>query len=281
MLSVAIQGVAGCFHDQAAHQFFAGRQVNAVECETFQQLVDCVESTPGMYGMMAIENTIAGPLVHNHELLRNADVRIVGEQKVRISHCLAALPGQAIDDIDTVESHSMALMQCEEFLLSPKAPRWRMVEVFDTAGAARDIAQGGVRGHAAVCSQWAAQLYGLNVLAQAIETNKHNYTRFLVITHATTAHQPQPVNKASIAFTLPHTQGALSSVLAILSFYGMNLTKIQSLPIVGREWEYRFYIDITFTDVARYRAATQAVMPLLGDYRLLGTYADAPTPPCS
>lgn len=287
-INIAIQGVAGCFHDQAARQYFADRDVNPVECETFEALVDSVSGTPGMSAMMAIENTIAGPLLRNHELLRQAQgVSIVGEHKMRISHCLAALPGQKIADIAQVNSHSMALMQCDEFLTSPRAPHWRMVEVFDTAGAARQIALEKLEGQAAICSSWAARLYGLEVLAPAIETNKHNFTRFLVISSQTTAPQhfatqsAERPNKASFVFSLPHTQGALSSVLAILSFYGMNLSKIQSLPIVGREWEYRFYIDVTFSDYSRYRAATAAVLPLLGDFKLLGEYTDSPTPSIS
>lgn len=280
MLKVAIQGVAGCFHHQAASQYFGDTAaIEPVECDTFDQVIDHVASDRRALGIMAIENTIAGPLLRNHELLRSGDVTITGECRMRISHCLAALPGQTVADIQQVNSHSMALMQCEDFLLSPRNPRWRMTEVFDTAGAARDIAAAGTRHVAAVCSAYAARLYGLDVLASAIETNKHNFTRFLVICNGAVMRDPeQTPDKASMAFTLPHTQGALSSVLAILSFYGLNLSKIQSMPIIGREWEYRFYIDVTFTDYPRYRAALQAVLPLLGDFRLLGEYRASATP---
>ncbi len=274
---VAIQGIGGCFHDAAAREYY-GTPVTALECETFEELVAAVAADNGLSGLMAIENTIAGPLLANHELLRENRVEIVGEYKKRISHVLAALPGTNIRDVVQVESHPMALMQCEEFLHSARMPRWRLVEAFDTAGAAANIAQNELSGHAAVCPAWAAELYGLEVLQSGIETNKHNFTRFLVIESESSTKSEREVNKASVVFSLPHTQGALSKILTIWSFYEMNLSKIQSLPIVGREWEYRFYVDLTFDSVTRYRQAIAAVLPLLGDFKQLGEYADSPTP---
>lgn len=274
---VAIQGVAGCFHDAAAREYYRC-DVEPVECETFDELVRKVAGDTSLSGLMAIENTIAGPLLANHELLRSNNVEIVGEHKKRISHVLAALPGTGIREVCQVESHPMALMQCEEFLRSPRAPRWRLVETFDTAGAAARIATGKLKGHAAVCPAWAAELYGLEILQSGIETNKHNFTRFLVIESPAATKSDRPVNKASVVFSLPHTQGALSKILTILSFYELNLTKIQSTPIVGREWEYRFYVDLRFDTPARYRQGIAAVLPLVSDFKLLGEYADSPTP---
>lgn len=286
-LRVAIQGVAGCFHDAAARNIFAGYQVQPVECETFNELFELTAATPGMSAVAAIENTIAGSILPNHELLRRSRLRIVGEYKMRISHVLCALPGQSVDALTEVRSHPMALMQCEEYLL--KHRNMRMVEAFDTAGAARDIAAEGRPGVAAICGALAAELYELEVLAPAIETNKHNYTRFLALVNPNgeksdgenTDGIARPMlipgavrepDKSSIAFTLPHTRGALSKVLTILSFYDINLSKIQSLPIVGREWEYRFYVNLTFDDHARYLQALDAVRPLLSDLRVLGEY---------
>lgn len=274
---VAIQGIAGCFHDAAAREFFHG-DITPVECDTFDSLVRKVAGDASLRGLMAIENTIAGPLLDNHELLRTNNVMIVGEHKKRISHVLAALPGQSLRDIFQVESHPMALMQCREFLSSPANPSWRMVEAFDTAGAAANIAEHKLEGHAAVCPAWAAELYGLDILQDSIETNKHNFTRFLAVRSKNAPKPSGEFDKASIVFSLPHTQGALSKVLTIFSFYEMNLSKIQSLPIVGREWEYRFYVDLTFESSARYRQAISAALPLMGDFRLLGEYADSPTP---
>ncbi len=273
-LRVAIQGVAGCFHDAAAREFFAGRDVETVECDTFHDLFDAVAADSDLVGIVAIENTIAGSLLQNHELLRESNLRIIGEYKKYISHSLAALPGQSLDEITEVNSHPMALQQCEQYL---RRFRWmKLVEASDTAGSAKMIAEQRLRGHAAVCGRYAAELYGLQVLADDIQTNKRNFTRFLLVMNegkAKEALKGQPVDKSSLAFTLPHSHGSLSAVLTIFSFYGMNLTKIQSLPIIGREWEYRFYVDLTFDDYKRYSQSINAVRPLINDLKILGEYA--------
>ena len=282
-LRVAIQGEAGCFHDAAAREFFSPRgcEIDIVECETFADLAEAMTADASLLGIMAIENTIAGSMLPNHELIRRTNARVVGEHKMRISHALCALPGQTIGDIHEVNSHPIALMQCEQFLR--RYPAMSMVEKNDTAGSAREIAARRLTGHAAVCSAYAARLYGLDVLADGIETNKHNFTRFLILADPLVARDIAPasteVDKASLVFSLPHTQGALSKVLTILSFYDINLTKIQSTPIVGREWEYRFYVDVSFADPVRYHQAITAITPLLNDFHELGLYREAPTPP--
>lgn len=277
---VAIQGVAGCFHDAAAREYFGGRPITPVECETFEELTLSVARGNTDCGVMAIENTIAGPLLTNHELLMRHGLTIVGEHKKRISHTLAALPGQNISQIERVISHPMALMQCREFLDNPLNPSWHAIEAFDTAGAARSIARGQVTRTAAICPALAANLYGLEILANGIETNKHNFTRFLIVSsEKDVSCMPPNPDKASVVFTLPHTGGALSKVLTILSFYDLNLTKIQSLPIVGREWEYRFHVDVTFEDPRRYIGAIEAAKPLMRDFIQLGLYNECATPP--
>ena len=228
-----------------------------------------------MLGIVAIENTIAGSLLQNYDLLRRSNEIVTGEYKMHISHAIAALPGQRLDDIVEVNSHPMALLQCEQYL--HRHPKMKVVETNDTAGSAKMIAEGRLTGHAAVCGPYAARLYGLQVLESDIQTNKHNSTRFLIVAHPAAAGcfmQSKKVNKASIVFTLPHTQGSLSAVLTIFSFYGMNLTKIQSTPIIGREWEYRFYIDLTFNDYKRYKQSIDATRPLINDFKILGEYAE-------
>jgi hypothetical protein len=275
---VVIQGVAGCYHDAAARQFFKTiepqRDIEIIECPTFNSMFRMLEADSSLTGVMAIENTIAGALLQNHELLRSSSLTIIGEHKMRISHTLVALPGQTIKDLREVHSHPMALMQCEQWL--SQHPDIKMIEAFDTAGAARDIAVTRQAGHGAVCSELAANLYGLDILAKGIETNKRNFTRFLILANPLTitkehAYETTP-DKASIVFTLPHTQGALSKVLTILSFYDMNLSKIQSMPIIGREWEYRFYIDLTFNSYERYIQAIDAARPLMIEFKSLGQY---------
>lgn len=225
------------------------------------------------FGNIAIENTIAGSLLQNHELLRQSNLSIVGEQHLYISHVLCALPGQTIDQLTEVNSHPMALMQCEQYLL--RHPNLKMVETSDTAGSAQYIAENQVKGHAAVCGRYAAELYGLNILDEDIQTNKRNFTRFLIVADPLEAEEltkNKTIDKASLVFTLPHTHGSLSKILTIFSFYDINLTKIQSMPIIGREWEYRFYIDVTFDNYMRYKQSIDAVRPLLNEFKILGEY---------
>ena len=274
MLKVAIQGIAGCYHETAARRYFNSRQLEPVCCSSFDALFAALAEDMSLLGIVAIENTIAGSLLTNYELLRRSDLTIIGEYKLRISHVLAALPGETLATLREVNSHPIALMQCETFLKSH--PQLKIVETSDTAESARDIAAQHLGGHAAVCSEQAAGIYGLEVLERGIETNKHNFTRFLVVadrSNELASTRGRSIDKASIVFTLPHTQGSLSKVLTILSFYDVNLTKIQSMPIIGREWEYRFYVDVSFDDPIRYRQAIEAVRPLLSDFRSLGEYA--------
>lgn len=279
-LRVTIQGVAGCFHDAAAREFFSEREIDTVPFDTFHDMFDALDNDATLIGIVAIENTIAGSLLQNHEMLRQSHLRIIGEHKIRISHVLAALPGQTIDSLTEVNSHPMALMQCEQYLR--RHPNLRMIEHFDTAGSAREIAEKRLVGHAAVCGDYAARLYGLEILESGIETNRRNFTRFLILANPLLAAEIGPsenrINKASIVFTLPHSEGALSKVLTILSFYDMNLSKIQSMPIIGREWEYRFYVDLTFHSLVRYHQAINAVRPLCNELTTLGEYVEFETP---
>ena len=277
MKKVTIQGVAGCYHDAAAHLYFNGEEIQTVACETFPAMFETLANDASLFGIMAIENTIAGSLLQNHELLRQSNLSIIGELKLRISHVIATLPGQTIDELSEVNSHPMALMQCEQFLR--RHPNLKIVERLDTAGSAKEIAEGNLTGHAAVCGEYAANLYGLNILEKGIETNKRNFTRFLILADPLLAAEHGPaerdINKASIVFTTPHTQGALSKILTILSFFDINLSKIQSMPIIGREWEYPFYVDFTFDTLVRYHQAMEAVRPLIKDLKVLGEYAEA------
>ena len=275
MKRVTIQGIAGCYQDAAAHEFFGDEEIETIPCDTFPSMFDTLRGDPSLFATLAIENTIAGSLLQNHELLRKSNMTIIGEQKMHISHVLAALPGQTIDSLTEVNSHPMALMQCENFLL--RHPNMKMVEKNDTAGSACEIAEKQLMGHAAICGKYAAQLYGLEVLAEDIQTIKRNFTRFLILADPMAEQTLNPLhkkNKASLVFALPHEQGSLAQVLAIFSFYGMNLTKIQSLPILGREWEYRFYINLTFDDYTRYRQSVDAVRPLISDFKILGEYEE-------
>ena len=252
MKKVAIQGTLGSYHDIAAHKYFEGEEIQLICCASFEDVFAAVKQDSQTIGMLAIENTIAGSLLHNNELLRQSGTQIVGEYKLRISHSFVCLPDEDWDDITEVNSHPIALMQCREFL--GQHPRIKVVEA-------------------------AAERYGMKVLQEGIETNKHNFTRFLVVADPwqvdeLSRHRNKEVNKASMVFTLPHTEGSLSQVLSILSFYRINLTKIQSLPIIGREWEYQFYVDVVFDNVLKYKQSIVAITPLTKELKILGEYED-------
>ncbi|MDP4278379.1 MAG: prephenate dehydratase domain-containing protein, partial [Bacteroidota bacterium] len=199
MKKVAIQGIAGAYHDIAARAYFEGEDIEIIDCNTFKDVFASMRKDSSVLGIIAIENTIAGNLLPNHNLLRESDTTIIGEYKLRISHVLAALPGQTLDDIAEVHSHPIALMQCEDFLKT-KAD-WKIVESEDTALSAKHIHEGNIKGRAAICSKWAAEIYGLKILQSGIETNKRNFTRFLILADRWSADQyttPGNCNKASI-----------------------------------------------------------------------------------
>ncbi len=275
MKRIAIQGLTGSFHDIAANQYFDGEQVQLICCATFEEVFENIRRDPTVIGMMAIENTIAGSLLHNYELLRDSGTTVVGEHKLHISHCICCLPDDGWDTIQEVHSHPVALMQCRNFLSGH--PKMKAVESEDTAGSAKEIAEGRHHGWAAICSASAARLYGMKILEDHIEDNKHNFTRFLVVCNPRKADFLRPLdrtNKSSLVFSLPHEEGSLSQVLSILSFYKINMTKIQSLPIIGHEWEYMFYVDVTYDNLTRYRQSIDAIAPLTKELKILGEYQD-------
>ena len=275
MKRIAIQGVPGSYHDIAAHKYFKNEEIELICCNTFEEVFENLRKDSNVIGLVAIENTIAGSLLHNYELLRESGATIIGEHKLRISHSIMCLPDEDWKDPKEVNSHPVALAQCREFL--QHHPELKVVETDDTAGSAKDIHDKQLKGHAAICSKYAAEMYDMKILQEGIETNKHNFTRFLVICDPWIADELKDrskVNKANIVFSLPHSEGSLSKVLSIFSFYNINLTKIQSLPIIGREWEYMFYVDVMFNDYLRYKQSIDAVTPLTKALKILGEYAE-------
>ena len=276
MKRVAIQGFEGSYHDIATRQFFKDEETELICCETFGEVFATLKSDSNVIALVAIENTIAGSLLHNYELLRESEVVIIGEQKLRIAHCICCLPDEDWNDLHEVHSHPVALAQCEAFL--QRHPELKAVQADDTALSAKEIKEKQLRGHAAICSVHAANLYGMRILQENIETNKHNFTRFLVVADRWKADElraegiSQQTDKANIVLSLPHEEGSLSQILSIFTFYRINLTKIQSLPIIGREWEYMFYVDVTYNDYTRFRQSIDAVRPLTKELKILGEY---------
>ena len=272
MTTVAIQGYRGCVHEQAARDFYSARRedISIVEGPTFESLFIALSEGKAGAAVMAIENTISGGLLPNFELLRANPYKIKGEVYIPIHQNLMALPGQKMEDIKEVRTHYMAINQTRRFF-EKNCPWIKMVESEDTAKSAIDIAEGGLMGIGAVASELAAEENGLEILAKGIETYKQNFTRFLILDDSITIPR-NDTDKASLCFTLPHKPGSLAQVLTVLSFYDMNLTRIQSLPIPGREWQYFFYVDIRFSTYSRYRQALKAVRPLMADLYILGEY---------
>ena len=275
MKRVAIQGIAGSFHDIAAREYFKDEEIEVVPCETFAQVFQTMKSDTSLISLVAIENTIAGSLLQNHQLLKNSGLKIAGEHKLRIKHNLVAIAGQSVEDIKEVYSHPIALMQCGEFLGQNKGIK--AIEYDDTASSAKMIAELNETGKAAICGEEAAQIYGLEILSKGIETNKRNFTRFLVLADpwmVDDLNQKKQPNKASLAFVLPHEEGSLAQILSILSYYKMNLTKIQSMPIIGHEWEYEFFVDLRFEDYLRFKQSLDAIGPLTKGLTILGEYQE-------
>ena len=272
MTTVAIQGYRGCFHEEAARKFYSarGEEITIEECPTFESLFKALSEGRASSVVMAIENTISGGLLPNFELLRANPYKIKGEVYIPIHQNLMALPGQRVEDIKEVRTHYMAINQTRLFF-ERNCPWIKMVESEDTAKSAIEISEGKLMGIGAVASELAAAENGLVILAKGIETYKQNFTRFLILDDAISI-QRSDTDKASLCFTLPHKPGSLAQVLTILSFYDMNLTRIQSLPIPGKEWQYFFYADIRFSSYSRYRQALKAARPLMADLFILGEY---------
>lgn len=269
-LRVCIQGVPGAFHDIAARFYFQGRTLEMAPALSFPELVRQIESGEADTGLMAIENTLAGSLMANYKLLNQASLSITGEIYLRIKQNLMALSGQTIADLREVHSHPIAIEQCREFFQA--YPNIRLVEVEDTALAASNIQDKQLYGIGAIASATAASLYDLEILAASIETNKLNFTRFLVLDRASEARTVEGADKVSVHFATGHAVGSLYKVLAVLAAYGVNLTKIQSAPIIGKPWEYMFYVDFIVEGNVGYEQAIEAIRPLTNELKILGAY---------
>lgn len=274
-LKIGIQGGIGSFHEISSI-FHFGKDTENIPFVTFDKLTDAIEMNQLDAGLMAIENTVAGSLLPNYALL-NKNLQIIGEILLHIEQNLLVLPGQTINDIREVHSHPMALQQTAKFF--KHYPHIKMVESEDTANSAKKIAKQNLKGIAAIASIRAADLFGLQVLNKSIETNKRNFTRFLILTNNNRLKSEQMLqsnlNKASISFSLPHEQGSLSSILSMFAFYHVNLTKIQSIPKIGREWEYHFIVDFTFADRKVFGQSLDAIKPLVSELEIYGIYEKA------
>ena len=271
-MKVAIQGGKGSFHDQAAREYFESDDLEMICCNSFEELFDQVGDRRADVTVMAIENTVAGSLLPNYSLLRDSGFSVIGEKFLRVSQHLMALPGQKLEEIREVYSHYMAIAQTRKFF--KQYPLIKLIESEDTALSAKKIAEEKIQGGAAIASRIAAEMYGLEIIAEEIETNKKNFTRFLVLykPNGEPKYKLENPDKSSLSFSLPHKTGSLSQVLSIFSFYDLNLSKIQSIPILGEGFRYHFLVDLTFDQFERYKQSLEAIRPLTIDLTLLGEY---------
>jgi prephenate dehydratase len=269
---VAIQGGYGAFHEIAAQQYFENEEIEIIPANTFKDLFKSLKNKNADLGIMAIENSLAGSILPNYGLLQESNMKIIGEIYLRIRQNLVALKGIKIEDIKEVYSQPIAILQCQLFF--DNYPDIKLLDSIDTALSAKEIADKKLKNVGAICSKVAAEKYGLEILAESIETNKMNYTRFLILSDRIGYHKvDKNNNKASLTFTLHHETGSLSKVLSILSYYNINLTKIQSMPIIGEDWEYQFYVDVTFDDYVMYRQALDAIRPFNSKLEIMGEYS--------
>ena len=266
---IAIQGIKGSFHHQVVQEYF-GQDVAVDECLSFEELVSSLLSGKSNQAVMAIENSIAGPIIPNYALIDKNNLHIVGEHYLDIHQNLMALKGQKIEDILEVHSHPMALLQCMEFL--KKYPNIKIVEDKDTAETARRIHENQLKGIAAIASKTAANMYDLEILAPEIQTINNNMTRFVIINKKENFVDENEINRASIKFELDHKRGSLAAVLNVMSDCKLNLTKIQSLPKIETPWKYSFFVDVTFEKYEDY-AKAKALMTIMAEYfKVLGEY---------
>jgi len=252
---IAIQGGYGAFHEIAAHHFFENEEIEILPRNTFRDMVSTLKDRECDFGIMAIENSLAGSIIPNYNLIINSSMHITGEIYLRIKQNLVAMPGVKISELKEVYSHPMAILQCQDFF--DKHAHIRVIESMDTALSAKEVAE-----------KKAVDLGA----SESIETNKKNYTRFLILAENGIVIPPEEVNKASIFFTVAHKFGSLSKILSILSYYEINLAKIQSMPIVGKDWEYMFFVDVEINDYDMYKRSLDAIGPFTPSIGILGEY---------
>lgn len=268
-LNIAIQGAAASFHHQAAELYFNEQEVGITECRSFEQVCNALDKGSVDYAMMAIENTFTGSLLPNYGLLQSYPLHIIGEQYLHIEQHLMALPGQALKDIKFIHSHPIALTQCNVFLESH--PDITAIEKYDTAGSARDISNENLTGVAAIAGITAAETYGLNILARNIENLKKNQTRFLVLSRDGKETVDDP-NKASVCLEAAHKVGSLMEVLQVFFQNKINITKIQSVPIMGKPYQYQFHLDLEWGEGTGLEKAMASLDDCTFSRRILGVY---------
>ncbi|ATA68687.1 prephenate dehydratase [Capnocytophaga cynodegmi] len=269
---IAIQGIKGSFHYQAAQEYF-GNQITIIECNSFDKVAQSLLKNEADLGVMAIENSIAGSILPNYALIDRLKLNIIGEHYIDIQQNLMALSGQDLNDLKEVHSHPMALLQCKQFF--ENYPHIKLVEDTDTASTAQRIHQKQLLGIGAIGSKSAAELYNLNIIRHSIQTMKVNATRFVILTTKEEKIDRNQVNKASLKFQVHHKRGSLATVLNVISDCRINMTKIQSLPVIETPWKYAFFVDIVFENYEDFEKAQKLLSIMAEDFKVLGIYKNA------
>lgn len=267
-IRVAIQGSKASFHEEAAYKYFGSEDIEVIECESFKATCEMLKQKKADYIVMAIENSIAGSILPNYNLLRDYRFHIVGEVHLNIRQHLVGLPGVQLKDLKYIESHPIAIRQCDEFL--SEHSQITVKEGMDTAACAKKIAENQLKDTAAIASLKAAELYGLEVIERRIETNKKNATRFLILKDEVV--ELEKANKASLSFQTGNSVGSLATILQCFAQENVNLSKIQSMPVVGRRNEYEFYVDVEWRKQADYDAAIRKALKHTAQFSILGEY---------
>lgn len=268
MKKIAIQGIAGSFHEDAARRYFDD-EIQVVECKSFTSVCNLIDTDKVSIAVMAIENSIAGSLLQNYALIRDYHLKIIGEIYIHIQMNLMVNPGVSKEDIKTIYSHPIAIKQCAEYL-EAHFPDVRIIENQDTAASGKLIRDEKLTDSAAIGNLRTSELYGLEVLESGLETNKKNYTRFLILSKHAMANELS--NKASLCFEVGHYYGALANVLNTFAKNKINLTKIQSVPIIGKPNEYTFHVDVEWDSVDNYEKALHAILKNVSSLSVLGEY---------
>jgi len=272
MKKIAIQGIAGSFHEDAVRKYFGDEEVEIVECRSFQRVCELVDSDEVDIAVMAIENSIAGSILQNYSLIRDYHLHVIGETYVHIQMNLMMLPGAKPEDVKTIYSHPVAIRQCVEYI-EKYFPQARIIENQDTAMSGKIVSTDKMTDAAAIGNLRTAEIYGLEVLDKGIETNKKNYTRFWVLSKH--AKQNGGNNKASLAFEVGHYYGALARVLNIFAENEINLLRIQSIPIIGKPNEYTIHVDVEYDTEQNYEKAIHRVLKNVSSLSILGEYVKA------
>lgn len=267
-MKVAIQGIRGSFHHIVAEQYF-GKNIDLIECLSFSEMPELLQEKKAEVVIMAIENTIAGAILPNYALIDDQGLSICGEYHLPIQHNLMVLNGQKIEDINEVYSHPMALLQCHKFFKD--YPHIKLIEDKDTAFVAKRIHDEQLKGVGAIASELAAETYDLSILAHSIQTVKENATRFFILTNAENKNAVS-ANKASIKFITSDDTGSLAEILSILAKHNLNLSKIQSMPVIETPWKYAFFADFIFNSYADYFNAMNEIKDKVEMLKVLGEY---------